>query len=106
MFVDLLLMGGHMKLVTKPEITNSEHKQIKAILGDLESMIVRLEKDPYGLRQLKSIQRIKREGTYLVCLLKNHLWVEDDKMMKSLERELHRDEKKKLSLMVLPGSPR
>ena len=76
----------------------SEHEDFRNNLNNLKT----------SLRQLKTrasvrpnlIDKIGEQGTYLICLLRSHMWVESHSLYKAADKELRLSEKRKLIKLI------
>ena len=81
-------------------LLRSEHADFRRLLKGLSSSLAAFKREKEASRQLKSIQKIREEGMYLICLMRSHLWAETRKMYEALNRELRAEEKEKLALRL------
>ena len=72
----------------------SEHEDFRKILESLKQSLRRLSRQDEGGRIDRT--KIKEEGAYLICLLRSHLWVENDKIYRAAHEELKAAERVKL----------
>ena len=74
----------------------SEHEDFRKFLRRLAISLAALKKKNEISESSRRIHNISEESLYLVCLLRNHLWMENDKIFEALRKELHASEKEKL----------
>ena len=74
----------------------SEHEDFRKFLRRLTISLAALRKKNGSFESSHRIHKISEESIYLVCLLRNHLRIEDEKIFVALRKELHASEKEKL----------
>lgn len=75
-------------------LLSCEHDDFKESLGKIKKTLNRCKKQ--STASSLAIEQICQNGTYLVCLLRSHMWVESRSLYKAADKELRADEKKKL----------
>ena len=78
-------------------LLRSEHEDFRRRLKGLGRSLAVFTKEKEASRQLRSVQKIREEGMYLICLMRSHLWAETREMFNVLNRELRAEEKEKLA---------
>ena len=78
-------------------LLRSEHADFRRLLKGLSASLTAFKKEKEASRQLRSVQRIREEGMYLICLMRSHLWAETRNMYEALNRELRVEEKETLA---------
>lgn len=78
-------------------LLKSEHRDFKRHFGDFENTLVALKKARLSAARPGLIHRLKEDGTYLVCLLRSHLWVEGKDVYSVVNKELKPIEQRRLS---------
>ena len=83
----------------EPLITllGSEHEDFRRLLKGLGRSLSAFKQEKEASLQLRSVQRIREEGMYLICLMRSHLWAETRNMYEALNRELRAEEKENLA---------
>lgn len=76
----------------------SEHDDFRGSLEGLEAALEDFKRHEFMKSSL--IEKICEHGTYLICLLRSHMWVESHNLYKAADRELRPDEKKSLILRI------
>ena len=74
----------------------SEHSEIRSNLAELEVLISKMRQQRAAVRRNRIITQIKEQGTYLYCLMRNHIQTETESVYKELNKRLDTGEKKKL----------
>lgn len=72
----------------------SEHEDFRNNLRSLGVFLAQLKKrkgDPAA-----TLDKVSELGTYLICLLRSHMWVETRTLYRAADKELREPEKKKL----------
>ena len=72
----------------------SEHEDFRRSLGNLKMLLGKFKKN--AAIKLSAIDEICEQGTYLICLLRSHMWVESHSFYKAADKELRLSEKRKL----------
>ncbi len=72
----------------------SEHEDFKSNLQSLEKSIREFKRKKF-LKQ-SALDSISEKGTYLICLLRSHMWVESCSLYRAVDKELRSDEKRSL----------
>ena len=72
----------------------SEHEDFRNCLNQLRFSLSEFRKT--GSDKARLIHGLNEQGTYLVCLLRGHMWLETQSLYRAADRELHRSEKKQL----------
>ena len=72
----------------------SEHGDFRNCLNYLGLSLSEFRKT--GSDKTRLIHGLNEQGTYLVCLLRGHMWLETQSLYRAADRELHRSEKKQL----------
>jgi hemerythrin-like domain-containing protein len=73
-----------------------EHLEFKKNLSLLHAYIDELTDVPLGPKRAELIDKIRRCGTYLACLLKHHVQTENKGIYRVIAKELKENEKKVL----------
>ncbi len=74
-----------------------EHRDFRKLLNRLTRSLAFFKNKKESARQLKSVQRIREDGMYLVCVMQSHIWTEAKKMYQALNQELRPIEKERLA---------
>jgi hemerythrin-like domain-containing protein len=72
----------------------SEHEDFRNCLQGLKKSIRQAKKG--GASTAVNIERICEQGTYFICMLRSHMWVESHSLHRAADKELRLSEKKKL----------
>ncbi len=73
---------------------SAEHLEIRNRLKTLQGLLKHLHHAGSSESEQNKLCQLRDEGTYLVCLLRNHLQSETTGVYKVMERELNENEKK------------
>ncbi len=77
----------------------SEHEDFRNSLGNLKVAL-----DGFKSRAAVKpglIDKICEQGTYLICLLRSHMWVESHSLYKAADKELRLSERRKLIKQIV-----
>lgn len=72
----------------------SEHEDFRNSIGNLKAALYRARAGASVKPNL--IDEIGSQGTYLICLLRSHMWAESHSLYKVADKELRLSEKRKL----------
>ena len=84
------------KLTVVLSLLRAERNEFKANLEDFESLFSKLKEEKNDQQYYKLVRDLREKGIYLVCLMRNHIQVENESIYKIIDQELHNDEKKEL----------
>ena len=79
----------------------SEHEDFRNCLRQLRLSLSEFGKA--GSDKTRLIHGLHEQGTYLVCLLRGHMWLETQSLYRAADKELHRSEKKELIKQIKTG---
>ena len=82
----------------------SEHEDFRNCLNHFRLSLSEFRKT--GSDKTRFIHGLNDQGTYLVCLLRGHMWFETQSLYRAADRELHRNEKKQLIEQILKKEKR
>ena len=72
----------------------SEHEDFRNSIGNLKTALGEFKKREAP--KPASLDKICEQGTYLICLLRSHMWVESHSLYRAADKELRLSEKRKL----------
>jgi len=72
----------------------SEHDDFRNSLKSLRASLSEFKR--YKSIKPDTIDKICEQGTYLICLLRSHMWVESHSLYRAADKELRLSEKQKL----------
>ena len=82
------------KLESVIRILQAEHKELKVNLEVLGFLFRELSEEKNETRRTQTVEKLKDKGTYFVYLLRNHIQAEEESIYRTIDQELHADEKK------------
>ena len=84
----------------------SERREFQEGFKIFEEILAKLKKENDNMIRHGIIERLKDKGIYLICLMRNHIQLEEQSVYKSLELELHKDERNILIEKIVNFSKR
>ncbi len=85
------------KLEQMLDVLQAENNEFREKLAELEGLFRQLKSEASDSGRFRKImENICDQGTYLFCLVRNHMQVKAEAVYKVMDRELHQDEKRSL----------
>ncbi|MEI7998118.1 MAG: hemerythrin domain-containing protein [Candidatus Omnitrophota bacterium] len=82
------------KLESMIYFLRAERNEFKQNLENFELLFKQLRLEKNNQRQQKIIDQLKEKGIYVICLVRNHIQTEIESVYKSMDTQLHQDERK------------
>ena len=79
----------------------AEHEEIKNNFDDLDGMVSEIALGKNKPLRQGQVDRIYDRGTYIYCLIRNHIQMESEVIYRGIQKNLHPSEKKELGILNL-----
>ncbi len=83
----------------------AEHAHFRKTLKEIEQLLKDLSRSKEASSQARTTEKIIQAGTYLLYLLRNHIYAEDGSIYRMMDRDLNLQEKRILRKQLVGTRP-